>query len=160
MADLRFWVAMDADGMAVASFQASQQYVDAYDEQVAGREDRVTPPWYAEGVTFVDVTDRDPRPSDGWHRAANGVWSDWTAHLGVSPAPVVGDGTTPSIVTFTQKGDMAPTEVVFSVNGVESEPVVLNASGVASIEVVSDNPGDALEISVGGLSAYVPVMGA
>lgn len=68
MNDLKEWVAVENDVVVHGPFQAPQEYIDFYTDEVVDREDRETPYWYNENVEFVDVTDIDPSPAAGWTR--------------------------------------------------------------------------------------------
>lgn len=157
MSDLKTWVAVESNLVVHGPFQAPQEYIDSYTEQVVDRTDRVTPEWYNEHVIFVDVTALDPSPVTGWFKATNGAWVDGNPTLLASRNTIPADGVTTALITFMQKGPKVPIKVKFNVNGQEIEENVVN--GQASIEVTSINGGDVIEVKVRNQIVVITVEG-
>lgn len=157
MSDLKQWVAVDAGVIVHAGFSAPQSYIDDYDKNIVERSDITTPPWYHEGVTFLDVTDMNPKPSTDWFLDASGAWLNGNASLTVNRTTIPADGTTIAVVTFAQKGPKAPAKVKFNVNGQEVEENLAN--GVATLEITSVNPGDVIEVKARNQTVTITVEG-
>lgn len=155
MTELRQWAAVDGTVIVHGGFDAPQEYVDDYVDRVVDRADLTTPPWWHEGVEFLDVTGMTPRPMVGWFRVGNGPWMDGNPSLTASRLSIPADSTTAAVVTFAQKGPNAPASVEFNVNGVKS--TVALANDTASVEVVSATAGDLITVAVGSLSVQVEV---
>lgn len=151
---IKSWVPVDGDVVVHYGFDAAQSYIDNYEAQVVEREDRTTPPWYHEGVTFLDVTAMNPKPTLGSFKQGN-QWLDGNPSLTVDDASIPADGAAVAKVTFTQKGPQAPANVTFDVNG-QLVPQAL-ANGVATLDVTSTNPGDVIIVHVGELSVMINV---
>jgi hypothetical protein len=146
MSDLKNWIAVENNQVVHGSFQATQEYIDTYDDQVVERQDRTTPPWYHNGVVFVDVTGTDPLPATGWYKDAAGKWADGNPTISSDKTSIPGDGVAVATVTYSQKGPKTPQTVTFNVNGQDVVENVTN--GQAKLEVSSSNPGDVVVVKI------------
>jgi hypothetical protein len=157
MNEIKKWAAVENGLVVHGDFDASQEYIDSFVEQIVDRVDRTTPPWYNENITFVDVTEIEPRPTTNWFIDSGGNWVDGNPSLTTDRTSIPADGTMAAIITFAQQGPTTPTSVAFNVNGEDVNDTVIN--GVATLNVTSSNPGDVIVVTVGSNSVTITVEG-
>lgn len=108
-----------------------------------------------DGLTLTALPDDSP-VGPGW-RLVSGAWvAPPRRDLAVDRASIPADGTTAATVTYTDTHDDAPTSVVFTVNGLDSNAVDL-VDAAAALQVTSTTPGDVIEVTVGELSLSIQV---
>jgi hypothetical protein len=153
---MRTYCAIDPTGRVLDSFRAPSTLVDNFVDRVVRPGHVTTPPWYTSMVIFVDVTAEPTTPTIGFFRKSNGTWLDGRPQLSADKADVAGDGVDVVTVSYTQAGPDKPSEVVFTVNGEDTHPVLLR-SDAASIEITSSSPGDQVTVICGDQVIIVPV---
>ena len=107
--------------------------------------------WSETMSTSFEVTEATGRVGVGFYKKANGTFVP-APSLSASTDHIPADGTTPSVLSYSNKLDNAPSVVTFNVNGATVDVTLVN--GVAELNVTSAQP-DTIVVTCGGFSLTI-----